>query len=209
MHVQHQSFALRLLVLGLVWCAVPAFIWWSLDTVQHHNLALRPVLPEFVPTALPDDQDRVLLHDAMVWAKATPTETAIDRLDGTLLAPRQEARAATSLTMLMSRGRERLAMIDGRVFAKGDALPDGRVIRDITPQGVVLLTAGQAELTPWIPPLSVRLEKAAKVSPVPTEAAPASNATVADPVQGGTMRLDAQQAMQLMKQLETTQRHAK
>ncbi len=208
MHAQRRSYAFRLLLLGLTWCAVPTFIWWTVTTVQKQNFALRPQTPELAPTPLPEQKDLALLRSAMVWTKSGATQPAIEMLDSALLSPRKEARAATSLTMLLARGRERLAMIDGRVFRKGDTLPDGRVIRDITPQGVLLLAAGQAELTPWIPPLSVRLEKAAETAPVPARTTPPTNATAADPIRGGAMNLDAQQALQLLQQLETMQRHA-
>lgn len=208
MHAQRHAFALRLLLFGVTWCLVPAFIWWTLATVQKQNLTLRPQLPENTTVSLPDEKDRTLLRLAIAWTEAQHAQAAIELLDASLLSPRKEGRAATNLTMILSRGRERLAMIDGRVFRQGDALPDGRVIQKITPQGVMLRTGGQAELTPWIPPLSVRLEKAAEPSPIPTAPPPSDVTAVADPVRGTTMTLDAQQAMQLLKQLETMQRHA-
>lgn len=208
MHAQRHAFALRLLLFGVIWCLVPAFIWWALATVQKQNLTLRPQLPENTTVSLPDEKDRTLLRLAIAWTEAQPAQAAIELLDASLLSPRKEGRAATNLTMILSRGRERLAMIDGRVFRQGDTLPDGRVIQNITPQGVMLRTGGQVELTPWIPPLSVHLEKAADPSPIPTAPPPSDVTAVADPVRGTTMTLDAQQAMQLLKQLETMQRHA-
>lgn len=207
MHVQRQSYALRLCVLAVLWMAAPGALWWMVTITQEELLALRPELPSTQLAVLPSDTDHQHLLDALEWVLGVPSQPVLDTLESSLVSPRQDVRTIARLSMLMHRGREPLAMIDGRVFREGDTLPDGRVIEKISAQGVVLLAGGQAELTPWIPPFSVRLEKAA-TPPMGTNGTLSANATVATPVQNGTMTLDAMQAMQLLKQLETMQHHA-
>lgn len=207
MHVQRQSYALRLFLLVLVWMVVPGVLWSVVSTTQEEVLALQPDFPSTELASLPGDNDHRHLLDALEWVLGVPSQPVLDTLESSLVSPRQNARSIARLSMLMHRGREPLAMIDGRVFRAGDTLPDGRVVEKISSQGVVLLAGGQAELTPWIPPFSVRLEKVA-TPPLVAAGTASANATVATPVQNGSMTLDAMQAMQLLKQLETMQYHA-
>lgn len=208
MHPQRQSYTLRLLSMVALLLGLILYAYLSLSKTNAAVAQLRPVVPDMQPAPLPADEHKNRLSTALSWLRSQATEPFIATLEPSLISRKPRTRAATSLTMLIPHGRERLALIDGRVFRKGDILADGRQVTGISARGVELTTSGQRELIPWIPPLSVRLEKAPETPLVKPSALAEANAT-ASPVQGQTLTLDAQQALQLLKQLESVQNHAK
>lgn len=181
--------------------AASLYVPGVLDQAARHS----PEVPDMAPPALPDPAWRTAIAQALAALGQGPSQAALDRLETTLISPQTTAgRTATRLTLIVPQGAERLALIDGRVFRTGDTLADGRRVHAISPQGVLLEAAGSLEMVPWIPPLAVRLERAASEPPAFANAtleAPAApvNATRRG---GRDATIDTQQALQLLRQLE-------
>lgn len=204
MHTASQKVFLRLglLLATTLTVAVGAGVYVPgvLSEADHQG----PQIPDMTPPTLPDPAWHKTITQALADLGAAPSQPSFNLLEATLISPKTSVgRSATRLTLIVPKAAQRLAMIDGRVYREGDQLPDGRRIHAISPQGVLLEAAGAIETTPWIPPLTVRLEQASQppafanaTLEAPTNATTAVNQT-------GQPTLNTDQALQLLRQLET------
>ena len=73
---------------------------------------------------------------------------------------------------------DKFAILNGVVYKQGAMLPDGRVLKDIGRDQVVLAMGESEQTVPWIHPFRVELTKAEVKpgQPAPAEAAPAAEA---------------------------------
>ncbi len=205
MHPALRAVLLRLCLLGGTLLTVAGAAALYVPGILEQAARIAPEVPDMTPPTVPDPARRTAIAQVLAALGQGPSQAALDRLETSLISPQTTAgRTATRLTLIVPQGAERLALIDGRVFRSGDSLPDGRRVHTISPQGVLLEAAGSLELVPWIPPLSVRLERAASEPPAFANAtleAPAA-AVNATRTAGRNATIDTQQALQLLRQLE-------
>jgi len=159
---------------------------------------LRPQVQEIQPASLPEPEAMTSLLDAANWSLGRASKPAVRLVDPTLLSTRAGQRDQTRLGMILHNTQTPVAMIDGRVVRKGEVLPDGRIVQDITAHGVILLTPDKAELVVWTPPLEVRLEKPTQGGPQASTDKRAAGATL-DP-ELNLLEVKPGQVMQLLRQ---------
>jgi hypothetical protein len=208
MHPASQTLFLRFSLLAATLVAVLAGGGMYAAGLLEEAARQRPEVPDMTPPGLPDPKWRQDIAQALSALATPPSQASIDTLETTLISPKTTVgRTAARLTLLVAKGAQRLAMIDGRVYREGDTLPDGRRVHTISPQGVILEAAGALETTPWIPPLAVRLEQAA-APPAFANATLQAPANATTTTQAGKPTLNTDQALQLLRQLEALQ-HAR
>jgi hypothetical protein len=198
MHPHLFSLTGRLALFALVCCALTVVAAWSVVDTVNQGRALRPQIQDIQPASLPEPEAMTSLLDAASWTNGKASKPAVRQVDPTLLGTRGGQRDQTRLGMILHNTQTPVAMIDGRVVRKGEVLPDGRIVQDITAHGVILLTPDKAELVVWTPPLEVRLEKPTQGGPKASADKRAAGATL-DP---DLDRLEVKpgQVMQVLRQ---------
>ncbi|MEW5774246.1 MAG: hypothetical protein AB1916_12070 [Thermodesulfobacteriota bacterium] len=143
----------------------------------------------------------------------------VDRVESSLIALHREEVTATgqkkmpvSLSAIFMGPPKKYAIINGAVLEAGDRLPDGRILKDIQPDGVVLGVGDVEERFEWLPSFRVELKKPAETpAAAPTgdgqeggAAAPASPAPQAD-LQNLPENPTPEQALNILQQLKKQQ----
>lgn len=120
---------------------------------------VEPNLEQPQTSGFPSPEEAKLLRSvARSVALGQGSSDQVDFVDPTLLTAAGSSGKNLVLS-LVSLGRKRFAVINGRVFHQGDTLDDGRIVRTISAKGVLLTMGSREERLLWIPPLRVELKK--------------------------------------------------
>lgn len=144
----------------------------------------------------------------------------VDRIEPSLIALHEDVTAtgqkklAVNLSVVFLGPPKKYAIINGAVYGIGEKLPDGREVRDIQADGVVLAVGGVEERYDWVPSFRVELKKAdvKKVSvsveaggqPTAQTGTPSPEATPAD-LDNLPENPTPDQAMNILQQLRKQQ----
>ncbi len=203
MHVLRKELCIRMVVLILV---VGGLLYYGAGAVTkavQKSSRLRAQPAPVNNVALPTDREKEMIAMGIALLRDPGRRGQISYLAPSLVEKKQGRVERAQLSMLVLGEKQSYAMINDRMYRKGDILSDGRKVVSMDAAGVVLATLGSTEMLVWIPPLKVKLDKSAPVSPA---AAGRGNATtsVENPVSGSNKKIvmDADKALQLIKQLE-------
>lgn len=207
MHRLRKELLIRLVLvlLALVGVGYYGFVTADHSVSRAAGLRARPFRVENV--ALPAENTKDLIAMGVSLVEETGKVGEVSYLVPSLVE-KKEGRVETARLTLIAQGqKERYAMINDRIYRVGDTLPDGRRVRALNGDGVLLSALGQSELLPWLPPLKVDLEKSAP-APAAGDSEVKKETVVENPVEtqvenkGEKVVLNADKAMQLLKQLE-------
>lgn len=208
MHALRKNLLFRLLACFFI---VLGAVSWSLTTLQE-DLPPAPPSPS-VSLGMqppPPAQDQALISEAarLVLAPARGAQPW-QGVNLELLAERRMMDEDPTVALVFLGQGRHYAAIDGKVYAVGDKLPDGRKVAVVNRTGVGLDSVGQRSFLAWSKPRDTLLvkQKFAGQSAAPvnqTQAPP----TATQPGATGTT-LSTEQAMQLIKQLNEQQQAGK
>lgn len=173
MHPSRWNVLLRI-ALGVLLMAAPV-VWYSMQEPP-----ARPSMRQkrMEKSYLPNEGDMRSLRGAVADLSdrsSAPQPMSLDARDMGLLAcpglssveaPQQalvsEDVARDDVSLLFMSAGNRMAMINGRLYAEGWQLPDGRRVSRITPRGVLLMADGRQQFVPWEAPMRVKLVRQAQ-----------------------------------------------
>ncbi|MFA7064865.1 MAG: hypothetical protein WC177_05170 [Bacilli bacterium] len=204
MHVLRKELCIRLAVLFLVVVGLGYYGAGAVTkTVQKAGgLRAKPISVKTI--ALPSDHEKDVIATGIALVRNPGRREEIPYLMPSLVEKKQGRVEMAKLTMLVQGQKHQYAMINNRMYREGDTLPDGRKVTSMDSAGVLLSALGTTEILAWVPPLKVELKKSAPAAPAASGMVNATN-SVENPVSGskGKMVIDADKALQLIKQLET------
>ena len=204
MHTLRKELCLRIVVMLAVLMGVGYHGITSMTRTvkQSAGIRVRPVRVKNV--ALPPDSQKELIADGISLVDEKGRGGQVAYLMPSLVEKKRGRVETAKLSMLVQGQKDQYAMINNRIYRKGDVLPDGREVVSMDAQGVVLSALGHVELLPWVPPLKIELKKSAPEARVEPEVGDGTDA-VENPVQNDARKvvMDADKALKLLKKLET------
>ncbi len=203
MHRLRKELLIRMILILLVAGGVGYYGFETAATAFSRAAGVRARPLKVTNVALPSDRTQDLIAMGVSLARGKGRGGQVSYLVPSLVEKKEGKVETARLTLLAQGEKNRYAMINDRIYRVGDILPDGRRVRALNADGVLLSALGQSELLAWLPPLKVELKKSAP-APVQEAGRVGREEMVETPVeqQQEKVVLNADKAMQLLKQLE-------
>ena len=157
---------------------------------------------------LPHDDTINLFIEAADLLNLPPSASspATLKIDPSLLKQKTQTRVTLALQLIFA-GNKKYVLINDQFYTINDVLPDGRKIKDINDEGVVLSSSGKpVELLAWTPPLKVELKKSAALAAASPGSAAQAQSSSAPQQQiassNQTSSINVNQALELLKNLQ-------
>ena len=215
MHPVRQSILFRWALYVLVVVGLAAFLLTHKQKVPTYTSdVVKRLAPK--PVQLPDPAVVKTLDSAIAVLKGERVPFGgVDRVEPSLITQREEVTATGQKKLLVSISAifmgppKKFAIINGIVLEEGDKLPDGRAIKEIQADGVVLGVGEVSERFEWLPSFRVELKKAASITqavsapPAKTDAKTQESAPVN--IQNLPDNPSPEQALNVLQQLKKQQ----
>ncbi len=172
MHTSRKHIAWRWAVVVAAVLGTGAWLTWGKSEPRSLRLpSTRNLAPPDLD--LPSDEVRQTLQQGMTLLHRPPQRKALAGIDLTFLpeaggARKQEA-PPVMLGLVFQGQSRRYAVINGRVYAPEQRLPDGRQVAAVTEHGVLLVDEQSQQWLPWQNPRVVRLQQGGSTSSAPAE----------------------------------------
>lgn len=218
MHPGRRSILVRWSAYVIVIAATAAWLYTNQQVVTPRTSnVLQRLTPKQV-TLPAEDVTKTIRAAIDAVTQKTPNYGTVDKADPRLIVldpqvlDEKKQYASVFVSALFLGPPKKYAILNGSVYEEGAVLPDGRVIKSIDIDGVVLDLEGGTQRVDWIPPYRVELKKpapkekstgAGETTPTLDEAAttPGTEQTPAVDLNNLPPDLTPDQALQILQQV--------